>query len=160
VAEHETGGGSEVDESKLSSATWTLWMLRTPGEAPHYFGTGVLYVRTTYHDRRRRLYGTQASGLVQQKKITIREVVDCLAGEEQGERKYEISLAAFSAIENGEIFPREPTRFIRALGQCLDLSLRGQAELEQRLAFDLVYARFGEKAYELFKPEFGITVQD
>ncbi len=66
---------------------------------------------------------------------------------------YPLSGAAYSEIENGVSFPRDATAFIDAVVTCLGLSEEEKLSLEAALAYDVVFARLGERAEAALAPE-------
>ncbi len=108
----------------------------TGGGPPHYFGQALKQLRESYFERSYRQ--RDIGGSVLQDKVSISRVVGCLR-----EKDVHLTAAALSAMENGQIFPRESNTFIDAIAGCLNLTPWQRDELKRRLAFDVLYVRFG-----------------
>ncbi len=108
------------------------------GSPPHYFGHALRQLRESYFERSYRQRNTTAGASVLQEKVSISKVVTCLK-----EKDVHLTAAALSAMENGQIFPKDGTAFVDAAAICLNLTPWQRDEVKRRLAYDVLYVRFG-----------------
>jgi hypothetical protein len=168
VALRDEGKSSGADDERVNTPYMTTarMVARATGEPPHFFGAALKGARLSVFERRLTRLGPSASAqeqrrlLEQPRRFTVDHVVKLLRDELPQEERYEISLPTLSAIENGDIFPRESERFIKAVAKALDLSTGETRDLAQRLAFDLVYARFGDLAFDILDFNFNPSIGD
>lgn len=107
---------------------------RSTEDAPKYFGRGLRYLRESYS---RRMSGA-GGGPALESRTSIQSVVNCLKALD-----YPISVAALSELENGINWPKDSLLFIDKVAICLRLTEREKDDLVERLAFDILFSRFG-----------------
>lgn len=123
---------------------------RSPSDRGHlggmrYFGPKVRELREGYLSRLAE--GSNAALLGGKAGLTASAVVDCLRN-----AGYELSLPSYSEIESGANMPRDAARFLTIIEQCLSLKSEEKRDLEHRLAYDILYARLGERTDPVLQP--------
>ncbi len=112
------------------------------GTRPNYFGRRLRALRETYVERTGR---GSSGGPILRTRVSALALIQCL--EQAG---YSISSGAFSEIENGLSIPRDSSHFLEAICACLQVGRDDQEDLIKRLAYDVLYARLGELAEQVF----------
>lgn len=121
-------------------------------DTPNTFGRLLRYYRTTYGERLRKKYPRAA-----RVKLTALALIECI-----GEQGYSLTSGAYSEIEAGSTFPRDPQRFIDAVAKCLLLdSVEDYERLARQLAYDMVRERIGKRIADIaIKPPAPIEHDD
>jgi hypothetical protein len=139
VENREETEGLDLDDDGGISASTGEAGVSSAGNPPHHFGWSLRQLRESYFERSYRQRDASMGASVLQEKVSISRVVACLK-----EKKVHLTAAALSAMETGQIFPKDGNAFIEAIAICLNLTPWQRDELKRRLAFDVLYVRFGE----------------
>jgi hypothetical protein len=65
---------------------------------------------------------------------------------------YTVTSDDYLSLESGAFFPEQAARFIGAFEASLGLSSAERQDLEERLAYDILHARLGERAKSTMLP--------
>jgi hypothetical protein len=118
---------------------------RQPLYRRRFFGKGLRLLRENYGTR---MTASDPTAPTIRARISTAALVECM-----GRAGYPIGVAAFNEIENGISAPRDAREFLTAIRTCLRLTTDEVSDLELRLASDLLYARFGDRADVFFPPK-------
>jgi hypothetical protein len=91
--------------------------------------------RETYFERISRKHGVPNVKM----HLTALALIECMR-----EHGYQISSGAYSMVEAGATMPKEPRRFLNAIGTCLDLDADQIRQLTEQVAHDILVARLGD----------------
>lgn len=109
-----------------------------------YFGKGLRLLRHSYGER---MAAQDPFAPAIRARISTAALVECMR-----RANYTIKVAAFNEIEHGMSAPRDAQVFLAAVRSCLRLRQEDVEDLERRLAYDILYARLGERARVVLPP--------
>lgn len=117
---------------------------RASFERRPYFGKGLRELRESYAQR----LGRSQEQPILRARVSANELIACM--QSQG---FEISQSAYNDIENGYNVPRDPVGLIETVAVCLLLSNEDKEDLEERFAYDMLWARIREHADRYIRPK-------
>lgn len=110
-----------------------------------YLGRRLRELRESYAER----INPSRSGVVLKVVPSASTLIACM----QREAEYTMSSAAYNEVENGFNVPRDAVGFLDAVALCLRLTEAEKLDLTRRLAYDLVWARLGERTNDVIAPD-------
>jgi hypothetical protein len=109
-----------------------------------YFGKRLRELRETFVQR----LGSGETGPMFLGKPSANMLIACMRT-----KGYDISSAAYNEVENGYNVPRDAVRFLEAVTDCLRLTEAEAKDLEERLAYDVLWARLRGRADHHIRPK-------